>query len=170
MGKRDGRGYGFFEHQFDFATSSKLTELYFVILFRRFRRTRIDVTFDKSVVIWKIFIFMKNNVFRFHFFGFSDRIFRYNKALAVPAEQNQVFRKWFDRNDSIDSNFIERINTQMFVPLLMSLLIVSLAEALLGSRLNCSGFESNFPKSFVKVFFSFFFSFSLCRDVPTLEP
>ena len=99
------------------------------------------------------------SLFRFHFFGFSDTIFRYNKALAIPAEQNQVFRKWFDRNDSIDSNFIERINTQMFVPLLMSLLIVSLAEALLGSRLNCSGFERNFPKSFVKVFFHFFFHF-----------
>ena len=107
--------------------------------------------------------------FRFHFSPFSDTIFRYNKALAVPAEQNQVFRKWFDRNDSIDSNFIERINTQMFVPLLMSLLIVSLAEALLGSRLNCSGFESNFPKSFVKVFFFFFISIvSWCPDTRTL--
>ncbi|KAL5251416.1 hypothetical protein ACHWQZ_G016950 [Mnemiopsis leidyi] len=82
MGKRDGRYWGFFQHQFDLA--------------------------------------------------------------------NSIFRKWFDRNDSIDSNLIERTNTQIFLPVLMSLLIISLSQALVGSRLNCSGFEGVFPKTFVK--------------------
>ena len=84
----------------------------------------------------------------------------------------QVFRKWFDRNDSIDSNLIERTNTQLFLPLLMSLLIISLAQALVGSRLNCSGFEGVFPKTFVKVIIQGFvtgsililFRFGICNQ------